>query len=263
MRKRYPYLEESCTPLSKIPQEFNLNYSYLESNYNYDLNKEKKKEIFLAKIDNFINQKQYINMILLDWKENPIKEIQGIISGGSISKDGNSSVRRSANLNCSVNRGEYNVDNIKMDFSLNKKVFIEIGIENKTDEYLDYPILWFPQGVFYINSFSISSSTSSAVNLNLNLKDKMCLLNGDIGGKLPATIRFDTMTTQTNQGEVVEQNVLYYNLIKELINHWGKEDLSNIIIQDVPLRIRKIVAWMGSNPIYLSKEWDEQTQSFY
>ena len=47
----------------------------------------------------------------------------------------------------------------------------------------------------------------------------MCLLNGDIGGKLPATIRFDTMTTQTNQGEIIEQNVLYYNLIKELVNH--------------------------------------------
>ena len=263
MRKKYPYLEESYTPLSKIPQKIIENYSYMESSYNYNLNTEQKKQAFLAKIDTFINQKQYINMTLLDWKENPIKEIQGIISSGSISKDGNSNVRRSANLTCSVSRGEYNVDNIEMDFALNKKIFIEIGIENKTDEYLEYPILWFPQGVFYINSFSINSATSSAVNLTLNLKDKMCLLNGDIGGKLPATIRFDTMTTQTAQGEVVEQNVLYYNLITELINHWGKEDLSNIIIQDVPLRIRKIVAWMGSNPVYLSKEWDEQTQSFY
>ena len=47
----------------------------------------------------------------------------------------------------------------------------------------------------------------------------MCLLNGDIGGKLPATIQFDTMTTQTSNGAIVEQNVLYYNLIIELLNH--------------------------------------------
>ena len=261
MRKKYPYLEESYTPSSKIPQKIALNYPYLNNSYKYNLNKEKKKENFLAKIDNFINQKQHINITLLDWKENPIKEIQGIITSGSISKDGSSSVRRSANLSCSLNYGEYNVDNIEMDFALNKKVFIEIGIENKSDEYLEYPILWFPQGVFYINSFSISASTSSAINLSLNLKDKMCLLNGDIGGKLPATIQFDTMTTQTSNGAVVQQKVLYYNIITELLNHWGKEDLSNIVIQDVPLRIRQIVQWNGLTPIYLSEEWDEETQT--
>ena len=261
MRKKYPYLEESYTPsLEKIPQKNAENYPYLRSSYLYDLNKEQQKEDFLAKIDNFVNQKQYINITLLNWKENPIKEIQGIISSGSISKDGNSSVRRSASLSCSLSRGEYNIDDIEMDFSLNKKVFIEIGIENKTDQYLDYPILWFPQGVFYINSFSINSSTSSAVNLNLNLKDKMCLLNGDIGGKLPATIQFDTMTTQTSNGAIVEQNVLYYNLIIELLNHWGKEDLSNIIIQDVPLRIRKIVQWTGASDFYLTEMLDSQTK---
>ena len=261
MRKKYPYLEESYTPFSKIPQKIALNYPYLNTSYKYNLNEEKKKENFLAKIDNFINQKQHINITLLDWKENPIKEIQGIITNGSISKDGSSSVRRSANLSCSLSYGESNVDNIEMDFALNKKVFIEIGIENKSDEYLEYPILWFPQGVFYINSFSINSSTSSPINLTLNLKDKMCLLNGDIGGKLPSTIQFDTMTTQTSNGAVVEQKVLYYNIITELLNHWGKEDLSNIIIQDVPLRIRQIVQWNGLTPIYLSEQWDEETQT--
>lgn len=263
MRKIYPYLEESYTPSFKIPQQISQNYPYLESSYKYNLNEEYSKQSFLSKIDNFINQKQYINITLLDWQENPLKEIQGIISTGSITKDGNSSVRRSANLSCSVSRSEYNVDNIEMDFALNKKVFIEIGIENKTNEYLDYPILWFPQGVFYINSFSISSSTSSAVNLNLNLKDKMCLLNGDIGGKLPAAIQFDTMTTQTAQGEIIEQKILYYNLIMELLNHWGQEDLNNIIIQDVPLRIKKIVQWNGANDIYLSQERDLNTGTIY
>lgn len=264
MRKKYPYLEESYTPFfNEIPQKIEENYSYLRSSYLYDLNEEKKKENFLSKIDTFVNQRQYINITLLDWKENPIKEIQGIISSGSISKDGSSNVRRSANLNCSLSRGEYNIDDIQMDFALNKKVFIEIGIKNETNEYLEYPILWFPQGVFYINSFSISSSVSSAVNLTLNLKDKMCLLNGDVGGKLPATVRFDTMTTQTSNGAIVEQNVLYYNLIIELLNHWGKEDLNNIVIQDVPLRIRKIVQWNGSNNIYLNKQVFETGDVIY
>ena len=67
MRKKYPYLEESYTPsLEKIPQKNAENYPYLRSSYLYDLNKEQQKEDFLAKIDNFVNQKQYINITLLN-----------------------------------------------------------------------------------------------------------------------------------------------------------------------------------------------------
>lgn len=235
MRKKYPYLEES---------------------YNPNLNIEQQKRHFLAKIDDFINQRQYVNITLLNWHEDPIKEIDGIIASGTITKDGNSSVRRTCSLSCSVSGESYNIDDLNMDFSLNKKVFIEIGIRNDTDQYPDWPILWFPQGVFYINSFSVNSSTSSAVNLTLSLKDKMSLLNGEVGGTLPATVQFDTMTTQLADGTITEQKVLYYNIITELVHHWGEEDLNNIIIQDVPLRIRRIMQWNGENPIWLKAGTD-------
>lgn len=231
MRKKYPYLEEP---------------------YVYNLNEEQQKRGILSLIDNFVNQRQYVNMTLLDWQENPLKEIQGLIASGSISKDGSSSVRRTCSLSCSVSKEEYNIDSMQMDFSLNKKIFIEIGVKNETDYYPEYPIFWFPQGVFYINSFSMNSSTSSAVNLSINLKDKMCLLNGDVGGALPATVQFDIMTTQLADGTITEQKILYYNIITELVHHWGEEDLNNIIIQDVPLRIRRVVQWNGNDDIYLS-----------
>lgn len=116
MRKKYPYLEETYVP---------------------NLNVEQQKRYFLSKIDDFINQRQYVNMTLLDWHENPIKEIDGIITSGTITKDGNSSVRRSCSLSCSISGEVYNVDDLNMDFSLNKKIFIEIGIKNETDEYPD------------------------------------------------------------------------------------------------------------------------------
>jgi hypothetical protein len=47
----------------------------------------------------------------------------------------------------------------------------------------------------------MNSSTSSAVNINLSLKDKMSLLNGDAGGVLPSTVQFDIMDTQIESGE--------------------------------------------------------------
>ena len=244
MRKIYPYLQESYTAHLK-------DNPYLENPYIYNLNTEQEKRHFLSQLDNFVNQRQYINMTLLDWNERPIKEIDGIISSGTITKDGSSSVRRTASLSCSVSGETYNVDEMEMDFALNKKIFIEIGIKNETNKYPEWPILWFPQGVFYINSFSMNSATSSAVNLTLQLKDKMCLLNGDVGGKLPSTVQFDVMTTQLADGTLTDQKVLYYNLITELVHHWGEEDLNNIIIQDVPLRIRREMQWTGENPIYL------------
>ena len=120
MRKIYPYLQEAYSP---------------------NLNEEQEKRNFLALLDDFINQRQYINMTLLDWEENPLQEIEGIISSGSINKDGASSVRRTCSLSCSVDGESYNVDSLDMLFSLNKKIFIEIGIKNETDQYSEYPIL--------------------------------------------------------------------------------------------------------------------------
>lgn len=225
-------------------------YPYLQEPYFGNLNQEQKKRKILALIDNFVNQRQYVKMTLLDWEENPIKEIEGFISGGNISKDGNSSVRRTCNLSCAVDAESYNVDSLQMDFALNKKIFIEIGIKNETKYYSSYPILWFPQGVFYINSFSMNSSTTSVVNISLVLKDKMCLLNGDVAGKFSDTIILDTMTTQLKTGEEVEQKVLLYNLITELVNHFGGEDLNNIVIEDVPLRIKEVMQWNGTVPLY-------------
>jgi len=235
-------------------------YPYLQEQYVYNLNEEQTKRNFLEQLDDFVNQRQYVQMTLLDWEENPLKDIQGIIIGGSLSKDGASPVRTTGSLSCTVSADEYNIDSLNMDFALNKKVFIEIGIKNETDQYQDWPILWFPQGIFLITDFSMNSSSTSAVNLTISLKDKMCLLNGDIGGKLPATVRFDMMDTQLPNGEWTQQKVLIYNIILELVNHYGNVPISNIIIQDVPLRIRQIMQWNGSNNLYSHNQGNSETE---
>lgn len=232
-------------------------YPYLQDPYLQDLNVESQKYYFLDHISDFINQRQYVKMTLLTWEEDPIKAIEGEISSGSISKDGNSAVRRTCSLSCAVDGNSYNVENMDMDFTLNRKIFIEIGIKNDSDFYPEYPILWFPQGIFFITSFSMNSSSSSSVNLTLGLKDKMAMLNGDVGGMLPGVVRFDAMDTQTSDGQWVEQKVLVYNIISELVNHYGGEDLNNIVIDDVPLRIRKIMKWVGDTPLY-GKVQDEE-----
>lgn len=226
-------------------------YPYLESPYYEDENGAKKKREFFATIDKFVNHKQYVRITLLNWVENPIKEIAGELTSGSISKDGASSVRTNCQLQASVNGNEYSVEDGNMDFAINKKVFIELGVKNYSHQYKDYPILWFPQGVFFITDFNISSGSTTSVNISLSLKDKMAGLNGEIGGKFPATTVLDEMDTQSASGAFITEKVKLYDLITEVVHHWGGEDLNNIIIEDVPLRIRRVMRWMGDNPIWL------------
>lgn len=226
-------------------------YPYLNDSFYEDANSALKRRNFLKTIDNFVNQKQYVRLTLLNWNEEPLKEIQGVIASGSLSKDGSSSIRCTCSLTASIDSGEYDIENMSYDFAINKKIFIEIGVENHSNQFLDYPILWFPQGVFFIASASASSSVSSAVSLQLTLKDKMCGLSGDVSGTLPAAVIFDEMDTQDASGAYVTKKVLVYDIIQELVNHYGGEDLNNIVIEDVPRRIKRVMKWTGSNPLYL------------
>ena len=226
-------------------------YPYLNDSFYEDANSALKRRNFLKTIDNFVNQKQYVRLTLLNWNEEPLKEIQGVIASGSLSKDGSSSIRRTCSLTASISSGDYDIENMSYDFAINKKIFIEIGVENHSNQFLDYPILWFPQGVFFIASASASSSVSSAVSLQLTLKDKMCGLSGDVSGTLPAAVIFDEMDTQDASGAYVTKKILVYDIIQELVNHYGGEDLNNIVIEDVPRRIKRVMQWTGSNPLYL------------
>lgn len=228
-------------------------YPYLIDPYYENFNTANKKREFLKKIDNFINQKQYVRITLLDWNEAPLKEIAGEVTSGSITKDSSSSVRRTVSFQCSVDYNKYFIEDQSMDFAINKKVFIEIGIKNYTDEYPQYPILWFPQGVFFISSFSASSASNSAIQISLTLKDKMAGLNGEVGGTFPTTVILDTLETQNTSGEYVTEKVLVYNIIRELVNHFGGDSLNNIVIEDVPLRIKRVLKWNGSNPLYIQR----------
>lgn len=226
-------------------------YPYLSNGYIETEKEGLTRREFLAQLDDIINQKRYAKLTLLNWAEEPLKEIQGEIVSGSLSKDGSSAVRVTGNLTTAVDAGSYGVEDANMDFAINKKIFIEVGIRNDTKQYKDYPILWFPQGVFFIKSFACNSSSTTALNISLTVNDKMSMLNGDAGGTFPSTIILDEQDTQTETGEYATEKVLIYNIIQEVVHHWGGEDLNNIVIEDVPTRIKRIMRWNGDTPLYL------------
>lgn len=132
---------------------------------------------FLLKLDNEKNKKVFVKITVLNNNEIPIQDIEGkIIAGGNINIDGTSAMRRTASISFIAEEGENNLSNIDNLLSINKRVKLSIGLENNIDNKYD-KIIWFKQGIFIINSLSLSHSATS-VSINLNLKDKMCLLNG-------------------------------------------------------------------------------------
>lgn len=129
-------------------------------------------------------------------------------------------------------------------------MFLEIGFKNDTGLYPEYDIIWFPQGTFIINSCSLSHAATGST-INLSLKDKMCLLNGECGGTLPASTQFDEYETLDENGQYIIEKPVISQIIRETINHFGGEQLGKIIISDIDDRIKMVMRWVGSSPVYL------------
>ena len=188
---------------------------------------------------------QLVKIKILDWNEKPIAQISSKVSSGNFNIDGKSSLRRTGSL--SILAQEINVENY---LSLNRKVSIFIGYYNNTKRYQEYDILWFPLGIYVIAGLSITHNLSN-VSINLSLKDKMCLLNGDLGGTFTSAVTLDNYETIDENGQTVIKRPPIFQIIRQLINHFGKEPLNKIIIADLDTRVRQVMRWYGQNPLYI------------
>ena len=212
-----------------------------------------KDSAFLKKFDEIKLKEQYVKLIVLTFNEMPIQEIQGKITGGNLTLDGSSSMRRTGNLNMIADEYENDLTDTKHLLSINKKVEVLIGFTNTTDDYLEYKILWFPQGTYVIISPNVSHN-NNGINISLTLHDKMALLNGECGGVLPASVIFNEIEDIDENGNIQITQPTIHQIIQELVNHFGGEQLGKIIISDIDNRAKKIMKWTGSTPLYLYQE---------
>ena len=142
-----------------------------DKDFLYNLNQDRHKEI-------------YAKIISLSFDEKPLEQIEGRVTSGSINIDGTSTVRRTCNLTLIAK--DVNITDFY--WGVSNKFTLEIGLKNNINK--EYPnIIWFKQGIYVITSFN-SSLTNSNYTISINGKDKMCLLNGEIGGNLPSSIDF-------------------------------------------------------------------------
>ena len=172
-------------------------------------------------------------------------------TGGTINLDGKSSLRRTCSLSIFLKDNDYSgITNVGNKFAINTKVYVEVGFTNNTDQYKKYPIIWYPQGLFIINSVSSSHSTNGTT-LSFQFKDKMCLLNGMCGGTLPASTQFDQYETADENGNLVIEHPVISKIVREGVNHFGNEQLGKILISDLDDRVKTVMKWTGNTPLYL------------
>ena len=229
----------------------------------------------------------YAKVVVLNKEELPIAQVEGKVSGGSINVQGNSAVRRTGSMSMVLSEKENNLLNIDNLISINKKIKIFIGIENDINVNYDN-IIWFPLGVFVITQPNISHATGGTT-ISLSFKDKMCLLNGECGGGLPASITFheydqvigyeevDDMPEEVNDytiyyckgeyrqwdkqkgwivgnpklvGTIVSRPQRMFDIIQTAVINYGGENPAKIFINDVPLEIKASVRYIGSNTLY-------------
>lgn len=211
---------------------------------------------FLSMLDEMRIKKHYAKITVLSFiDEKPIREIQGIATAGSVTVNGQAALRRTISLTISGVENENDINNIESIISVNKKVKIEIGLENPFSDYADYgDIIWFPIGTYVINQ-ATSSITASSANISISGKDKMCMLDGTCGGTLPSSVTFHETQYEDKDGNIAIEDVPIFTIIKECVTHFGKEPEQNVIINDVDMTAKLSTKYTGQSPIWFAKDY--------
>lgn len=249
--------------------------------------------IFLHELDHYRNRIIFARITSLTSDSYPIECIEGVVSDGNITIDGNSAVRRI----CSLTMTTKNVNLNNVYWGVTTRAKIEIGIarnfeaslkdisstimktntvdmgaktlsmnelveilaNNNMEKYKDYPdIIWFPLGVYILTDFKTSQQVNN-YTITLSGKDKMCLLNGDIGGVFNAETDLGQEQIEQEDGSYkkVYRSIPY--IIREMIHHYAQEPFQNIIIRDINELALEVLKNNSDRPIYIIKniETDE------
>lgn len=207
-----------------------------------------------------------VKILILHWNEKKknknnetvddvIASITGHCTGGSLNLNGQSTVRRTGSLNIITNQDNVIFDDdedivfndvqcfnkIETLFSTNKKVKICTGIEDENGI-----VQWQNQGIFIIKNPSLTRNMSG-ISISLTLSDKMCLLNGEMGGNLPAATVFSEMEVQHQDGTITKDYPLVKDIVKTLVTQYGGVDNLSI---DIDTETTKVMKWGLDRDLY-------------
>lgn len=99
--------------------------------------------------------------------------------------------------------------------------------------------------------------------ISISGKDKMCLLNGEVGGNVTAiSVDFGTEDYTDANGVVTNYDRLIKDIVRDAVHEYAFEPMENIIINDLDDYGIELMEYKGATPLYLyiSFPGDECTQ---
>jgi hypothetical protein len=208
---------------------------------------------FLKQLYNETHRVTYIKITSFAFSGAPMETLEGVVTGGSINLDRKSAVRRSLSVTMVANIDQFNIIS-RAQWSLETKIKVWIGLKNTID-IVNYPeIVYFPMGEYYLTSFN-SNITNTSVTISLSGKDKMSLLNGDMGGT------FTALTTDLGMCNILDDRGRLVNtekrtikqIIVDLVHTFGREPYHNITINDIENNGMELLEYNGTEPLYIFK----------
>jgi hypothetical protein len=115
--------------------------------------------------------------------------------------------------------------------------------------------------LFLITAFSSSVSTSGS-QVSISGKDKMCLLNGEIGGKINSSVDFGAFEEVNDKGDISVIKMPIKQIIREGVHQYGNEPFHNIIINDLDIVGLELQEYMYDVPMYLFR-WAKDTSGLF
>ena len=213
-----------------------------------------EREEVLKYIDTIDFKTQYIKITILDNTNTPLRAIEGRATGGSININGSSSVRRTGTLTLVTEYHENPSDplevmnavsNMKTLISMNKRVKIELGIENNGPLYREYRLFWFTLGSYMIQNASVSYNIQQGIQISLKLMDKMALLNGEMGGTFAEEVVHSPLGLYADGTQtIVETGVKVRTLIEYLLRDYGELTTAEYRIEDIPNTVHNLLRWI-------------------
>lgn len=208
---------------------------------------------FLLKLNKNHVREYLAEIIVLDFAtEKPIASLIGKVLSGSMSINAQSPTRRTGSLQVVFDNNTKNIKDTANLIAVDKKIRISVGYKNPyyhLEEYRKYgEDLFFPQGIFIVTGAS-SSITTTNCTVTMQFTDKMALLNGTAGGALPASVSFHESVIIDKDENQTTEYPLIKDIIREAVHHFGGEQYSKVLVDDVPEKGRQVVAWDGDTPI--------------
>ena len=201
---------------------------------------------FLKELDQIPLKEIYAEIIALNANGEVLESIEGHVTQGTVNIDGASSVRRTCSL--TIVADELNIHEYY--WGLHTKFKLALGVKNNINT--KYPdIIWFKQGVFTISSFTTSQTTNN-YTISIQGKDKMCLLNGELGGMVTSlTHDFGTELVTDIMGYTTKNKLTLKQIITAAVHQFGGEPLYNIIVNDLDEKGLELLEYRGKDPIYV------------